>query len=252
MGELNALSLFSGIDGLGLGLQRAGMTIVGHVELDPFCRRVLAHHWPEAAQHDDVRTAVQWWQSADRPRVDVVAGGFPCQPFAKGGRRRGTADGRWGWPWMARVVRALRPRYVVVENVAALLDDGEAFGWVLADLAACGFDAEWSVLTACCVGAPHVRPRLFLVAYPDCGDGSPRLGIGQEGHPLQPGDGRASTWADPIDGIVEAHGYGLRVADGVSAGLEPARVKALGNAVVPQLGEYIGRLIVTHERKCAA
>lgn len=240
---MNVLSLFSGIGGLDLGLERAGMTVVGQVEKDPYCRRVLAHHYPEVPQHDDVRTAVDWWRSGARPAVDVVAGGFPCQPFSKAGRRRGTADERWGWPWMADVVRALRPGRVVVENVADLLDDGEAFGWMLGDLAACGFDAEWSVLTACGVGAPHVRSRLFVVAYPNRGDGAPRLGSGQ-GWPVQRGDGEPGAWVDPLDGLVAADGYGRGMADGSSAGLEPARVRALGNAVVPQVAELVGRLVM--------
>lgn len=116
--SLNVLSLFSGIGGLELGLERAGMTVVGQVEIDPFCQRVLAKHWPEVPRHDNVRTAVDWWGSAVRPAVDVVVGGFPCQPFSDAGRRRGTADDRWGWPWMADVIRHVRPSYVVVEKRA--------------------------------------------------------------------------------------------------------------------------------------
>jgi site-specific DNA-cytosine methylase len=104
--------------------------------------------------------------SGPDPLFDLVAGGFPCQPFSKGGRRRGTADERWGWPWFRAVVRAVRPEYVLVENVAALLDDADAFGWMLGDLAEDGFDADWTVLSACALGAPHMRDRLFLVAYP--------------------------------------------------------------------------------------
>lgn len=241
---MNVISLFTGIGGLDLGLERAGMTVVGQVEIDPFCRRVLAKHWPDVERHDDVRTAVDWWQSRPRPGVDVVAGGFPCQPFSRAGRRRGVADERWGWPWMADVVRAVRPRFVVVENVTALLDDGDAFGWLLGDLAALRFDAEWSVLTACSVGAPHVRSRLFLVAYTDGGDGPARLGAGLGPAAIQARDLRAGPWPDRVDGLVAADGHGRRVADGVSAGLEPARVKALGNAVVPQVGEYVGRLVM--------
>src|SRR5690348_11915979 len=97
------------------------MTTVGQVEIDPWCRRVLARHWPDVPRHDDVRTAPEWWASTERPPVDVVCGGFPCQPFSSAGLRRGVGDERWGWPWMASVVRAVRPRYVVVENVADLV-----------------------------------------------------------------------------------------------------------------------------------
>ena len=83
---MNVLSLFSGIGGLELGLERAGMTVVGQVEINPFCRRVLEKHWPEVPRHDDVRTAVEWWLGRARPAVDVVCGGFPCQPVSLAGR----------------------------------------------------------------------------------------------------------------------------------------------------------------------
>lgn len=127
--RMNVLSLFSGIGGLELGLERAGMTVVGQVEIDPFCRRVLAKHWPEVPRHDDVRTAVAWWLDRARPAVDVVAGGFPCQPFSNAGHKRGIADERWGWPWMADVVRAVRPRFVVMENVGCPCPRSQHHGW---------------------------------------------------------------------------------------------------------------------------
>ena len=239
---MNVLSLFAGIGGLELGLERAGMTVVGQVELDPFARSVLATHWPEVPRHDDVRTAVPWWQSRpDRPRVDVVAGGFPCQPFSTAGRRRGVADERWGWPWMADVIAGLRPRVVIVENVAALLRDVEAFGWVLADLAALGFDADWSVLSACAVGAPHTRERLFLVAHTHRVDGRAGLGAGAGG-PVPGGHGGPGSWADPVDGLLAAERRSGRVVDGVPDRLEPARVRTLGNAVVPAVAEHVGRI----------
>ena len=240
---MNVLSLFSGIGGLELGLERAGMTVVGQVEIDPFARAVLATHWPEVPRHDDVRTAIPWWSSQPRPSVDVVAGGFPCQPFSAAGRRRGVADERWGWPWMADVVRAVRPRVVLVENVPRLLADHVAFGWVLADLAALGFDAQWGVLSACAVGAPHTRDRLFLVAHTHRVDGRPRVGT-RPGQPVPRGHGGTGPWADPVDGLLEAARRSGRVADGVPDRLEPARVRALGNAVVPQVAEHLGRLIL--------
>ena len=239
---LNVLSLFAGIGGLDLGLERAGMTTVGQVEIDPYCRRVLAKHWPEVPRHDDVRTAVRWWRSAGRPRVDVVAGGFPCQPFSvvRSDRRRGTGDHRWGWPWMADVVAECRPDWVLIENVPGLLGNDEAFGWVLEDLAGLGFDGEWGVVSACTVGASHTRARLFIVAYSDRVARSlagQRLvwpaDLSPSGHADEGGDGRGSYWlAEP--------GVG-RVADGVPARVD--RLRALGNAVVPHVGERLGRMI---------
>jgi DNA (cytosine-5)-methyltransferase 1 len=240
--SLTAVGLFSGIGGLELGLQRAGMHILAHVESDPFCQRVLAKQWPEADHHDDVRTFPTWWTSAPRPRVDVVCLGFPCQPFSPAGRRLGVADERWGWPWCVEPLRLLRPRYVLLENVADLLRHPGAFGELLGDLATLGFDAEWDVLPACAVGAPHRRRRLYLVAYPagegrlpgwPVGTGAGSPGRGQEDRAEPAGDG---WWANEPDVA--------RVAYGVPGRVDRAR--ALGNAVVPQIPEGLGRMIAAH------
>src|SRR5262245_16266335 len=150
---VNVLELFAGIGGLSLGLERAGMTVVGQVEIDPYCRRVLARHWPEVPRHDDVRTCLGWWRSEPRPPVELVAGGFPCQPASAAGHRLGLADERWLWPHMADVVRVLRPSFVLVENVPGLFVRG--FDAVLGDLAALGYDATWDCVPAAAVGAPH-------------------------------------------------------------------------------------------------
>lgn len=244
---LNVLSLFSGIGGLDLGLERAGMRVVGHVEKDPYCRRVLHAHWPEVPQHDNVRTCVRWWQREPRPPVHVVCGGFPCQPFSviRNSRRRGTADERWGWPWMANVIENVRPDWVVIENVPALVAETEAFGWVLEDLAGLGFDGEWGVVSACAVGAPHVRRRLFVVAYSD------RVARSLAGQRLVwPADVQDSG---SFDGGAHATGRSWlaepgmgRVAYGVPSRVD--RLRALGNAVVPRVAEHVGRLIVTADR----
>lgn len=244
---MNVLSLFSGIGGLELGLERTGMTTVGQVELDQFCRSVLQRQWPEVPRHDDVRTAPEWWRSTVRPAVDVVVGGPPCQPFSRLGLGRGVGDARWGWPWMEDVVRAVRPRYVVMENVADLVRDRryrDAFGAVLGGLADLGFDAEWSLLSACSVGAPHTRERLFLVAYPARHDGEQPLHLpaavsgGRAGAGAAGGEARADWWvSEPLVG---------RVAHGLPKRLVAPHLHALGNAVVPQVAEHIGRLVVSH------
>ena len=133
------------------------------VEIDPHCRNVLARHWPGLPVYGDI-SAVDW--SGVEP-VDVLAGGFPCQPISAAGKRLAQADARWLWPEFARAVRALRPRYVLVENVRNLLavNGGSAFAEILADLAGLGYDAEWQCIPAAAVGAPHRRDRLWLVAY---------------------------------------------------------------------------------------
>jgi DNA (cytosine-5)-methyltransferase 1 len=248
---VNVLSLFAGIGGLDLGLERAGMTVVGQVEIDPFCQRVLARHWPEVPRHDDVRTAVQWWLGEPRPAVDVVAGGPPCQPASHAGRRLGVADPRWGWPWFLDVVRAVGPRHVVVENPAGILDldKGVPFGWILGELANLRFDAEWSVLSACAMGAPHPRERLFLVANADRVDGQAGLGFGpQLGVPRTRrrspagvvSGAEARAWRDRVDRAVASAGTDDRNADGLAGRM----VTAGGNAVVPQVAEHIGRLVM--------
>lgn len=249
--SVNVLSLFAGIGGLELGLEAAGMTVVGQVERDPYCLQVLTEHWPEVPKHDDVCTAVEWWGSAVRPPVHVVAGGFPCQPFSSSGLRRGISDERWLWWAMRDVIRAVRPRYVVVENVAALLRDADAFGTVLADLHDLGFDAEWSVVPACALGAPHTRERLLVVAYAPSGHvadqgQSPQSARGLRREPRR-GRGpirRAVRWLP--EPAVD------RVADGVPTQLVCDPLHALGNAVVPVVGQLAGELVMGHEQAVAA
>lgn len=252
---MNVLSLFSGIGGLELGLERAGMTTVGQVEIDDYCRRVLAKNFPGVPQHDDVRTAAEWWRSQQRPRVDLVCGGFPCQPFSLAGRQMGINDERWMWPAMAHVVRELRPRYVLVENVSALVRDRVAFGIVLADLAALGFDAEWSVLHATEFGAPTPRERVYLLAYTPRVDGQSRdlLGAGGIGEPsfaargllglaAHQRGGRAREWLAREPRVA-------RLADGVPHQVERNRV--MGNAVVPAISEHVGHLIIAADQAAA-
>ncbi len=239
-GPLNVLELFAGIGGLSLGLQRAGMRIVGHVEINPFCRAVLHKHWPEVPCHDDVRTAAAWWRSTDRPRVDVVAGGYPCQGESTAGKRLGDADPRWLWPAMADVVHALRPRYVIGENVLGHRTRG--LGRVLADLADLGYTARAGVVRACEMGAPHPRARLFVLAHTQGHGQSP--GWAEPGwrcpppHQEQdrPEHGRPTRW--PTEPRVDRVAYGL--PDRVD------RLTALGNAVVPAVAEHIGRIILDH------
>ena len=159
---LNVLSLFAGVGGMELGLERAGMTTVAQVEIDPYCQRVLARHWPEVPRHDDVLTFPEWWiiEGGLRPSVDVVCAGFPCQPFSLAGKQLGTNDERWMWPATAAAIRAVRPAYVLLENVSALVRDAVAFGAVLGDLHALGFDAEWATLRASDFGAPTPRASM--------------------------------------------------------------------------------------------
>lgn len=216
--------LFAGIGGFSLGLERAGMRCLWQV--DHFCRQVLEQHWPGLLRLGDIRAV----GPGDLPAVDLIAGGFPCQPVSVAGRQRGQEDERWLWPEFARIVGLLRPRFVIVENVPGLRIRG--LGDVLRDLAALGYDAEWESLPAAAFGAPHVRDRVFVVAYPN---GQGLEGLHQEGgrEYLQPTE-------TPLPGdIWEASPEVYRVGHGIPDRVD--RTAALGNALVPQVAEWIGR-----------
>lgn len=160
------LSLFAGIGGFDLGLERAGMQTVAFCEIDPFARRVLAKHWPEVPCHDDVRTLSADWLAENGLWPDVICGGFPCQDVSRAGKRAGITGERSGlYRELVRTIRVVRPRYAIVENVAALLADG--MGDVLGDLAESGNCVEWDCVPACALGAPHQRDRVWIVAHAD-------------------------------------------------------------------------------------
>lgn len=227
-------SLFSGIGGLDLGLERAGMRVIWQCESDPFCRRVLVRHWPDITCYDDVRNV-----GDDTPRADLICGGFPCQPFSQAGARAVENDARYLWPEFARIIRVLQPRFVLLENVAGLLERG--FGAVLGDLAACGYDAEWTSLPAAAFGAPQRRWRVFVVAYPHCN----KL---DECHRELQVFGKSPLW-DYADGLALAQHRASEAAArvcGMDDGVPDRthRNRALGNAVVPQVAEWIGRRIL--------
>ena len=297
-------SLFSGIGGFDLGLERAGHEIVWQVEWDAYCRKVLAKHWPDVPCYEDIHDC----GAHNLEEVDVCIGGFPCQPVSVAGKQRGQDDERWLWPEFARILGELRPRFVIVENVPGLLVRG--LGDVLGDLAELGYDAEWGCVSAASVGAPHLRKRIFIVAHTngneqwsrqrsqqssgdtpgecisDCGDvahtdSNDRRGGGSSkpqkrqtrvehsgGSPRQherktdadvahstgvfspEPSGTRSGGARLSDrglcaGDREGANYWAvepdvrRVAHGVPARVD--RLRGLGNAIVPQVAEWIGR-----------
>ena len=166
MNKLRTLDLFSGIGGFSLGLERTGgFETVAFCEIEPFCQRVLAKHWPEGPIYGDVRELTAAKLAADGiGRIDVICGGFPCQDISVAGRGAGLEGERSGlWFEYARLIGELRPRYVIVENVAALL--GRGLGRVLGELATLGYDAEWHCIPAAAVGAPHRRDRVWIIAH---------------------------------------------------------------------------------------
>lgn len=154
-------SLFSGVGGLDLAAHWAGFTTSWFVEREPFCQKILAKHWPDVPCHSDV------FEAHDLPHVDIVIGGFPCQPFSVAGNRKGADDERYLLPEMLRIIREVKPYVVLFENVPGFpsLSDGAEFKYLLRSLAEMGFNAEWGHLRASDSGAPHQRERWFLVAY---------------------------------------------------------------------------------------
>jgi DNA (cytosine-5)-methyltransferase 1 len=228
-------SLFSGIGGLDLGLERAGMTVVWQSEIDPYASKVLAKHWPHVPNLGDI-TAIDW--STVEP-VDLICGGYPCPPFSSSGLRRGHDDARNLWPRMLDAVRVVRPRWVLLENVA----DHLVRGWdrVVADLATSGYCVEWACLPAAAFGVPQRRWRLFAVAHRDRGGleagsewhCSGSIGLGRvDDHRLAEAEHAAASAAARVGGM----------ADGVPSRVD--RLRCLGNAVVPQVAEWVGARIM--------
>jgi len=154
-------SLFSGIGGLDLGLERAGMKVIWQSEIDPYATRVLNKHWPEVPNHGDIKRID--WRNIVRP--DVICGGYPCQPFSLAGARKGEEDPRHLWPWVRHALSVLRPRYAILENVRGHLSLGGPT--VISEITALGYCAEWRVISAASVGANHRRDRVFIVASPN-------------------------------------------------------------------------------------
>lgn len=153
-------SLFSGIGGIDLGLERAGMTVKWQSEIDPYACKVLKKHWPDTPNLGDIKQID--WSTVEH--VDVIAGGYPCQPFSTAGKRQGENDPRHLWPYFRDAISGIRPRFAILENVRGHLSMG--FDRVLADLTEIGYDAEWQIVSAASVGAPHRRERIICVAYP--------------------------------------------------------------------------------------
>jgi DNA (cytosine-5)-methyltransferase 1 len=257
-------SLFAGIGGFDLGFERAGFKTSWQVEIDPYCQKVLAKNFPEVERFGDIREC----GSYNLKPVDVICGGFPCQDISNAGLRAGITGERSGlWGEMVRTIRLVRPKFALVENVAALL--GRGMGTVLGDLSEIGHDAEWDCISASDVGAPHLRERIWILANPS------RIQQGwQEQRPQwervgQGGESIASRtnpetaerwrtgnpqytgrWNSEIRGLGEwARGIQHwliepnvgRVANGIPKRVD--RLRGLGNAVVPQIPEMIARRI---------
>ena len=273
--KLRVLDLFSGIGGFSLGLERTGgFETVAFCEIEEFPRRVLAKHWPEVPRYEDVRTLTGRDIAGT---VDVICGGYPCQPFSTAGKRRGKEDDRHLWPEFMRLVAELRPSWVIGENVAGHISMG--LDDVLSDLEREGYACRTFVIPACALGAHHRRDRCWTIANASnvlqpCGlaDGeNPSPPRGSEGGDEFKGQASQRERVRPELGAspsMVAHATGKRcretrpagprgwegwlsepnvgrVADGVPGRVD--RLKSLGNAVVPQIPEMIGHAILTAE-----
>ena len=220
------------------------MRTVAFCEINPYCRGILRKHWRNKVCFNDVRelNAETLYGTIGNNPIQVIAGGFPCQDISVAGKGAGIDGERSGlWGEYARLIGELRPSYAIVENTSALL--GRGLGRVLGDLAALGYDAEWHCIPASAVGAPHQRDRVWIIAYPESGgrgQGDKNRG-GASQRTLTP-----QKWRRFANGIRwKAEPAVSRVDDGVSDRVD--RTRCLGNAVVPQIPEIIGRAILEAE-----
>lgn len=270
-------SLFSGIGGMDLGLERAGHKIIWQSEIDRYANKILQKHWPDVPNFGDV-TKLDWDKI---PYVEIIAGGYPCQPFSTAGKRRGTNDTRHLWPHVRNAISRIRPRYALLENVSGHVTLG--LDTVLGEIAALGYNAEWQIISASAFGAPHLRERLFIVAYPDnAGSGTPERklvfredtvaawwqghagtfnGFGGRGAMVANTNGGRQQQCDAPIGVIPIVDKGGernakwwktepgvgRLANGVSNRVD--RLRGLGNAVVPQVAEFMGYLINEHAKQ---
>ena len=224
---MNVLDLFSGIGCFSLGLERAGMRTVAFCEVNGFCRRVLAKHWPAVPCYEDIHTLTGARLAADGIAVDLVCGGFPCQPFSTASRGRRTAVDLW--PEMLRVISEIRPRYVIAENVQQ-----EAVAVAARNLRSLGYGAHPQRISASCAGADHQRDRWWVCAYP-YEESELLCAINAKVAELPPLCG--SLWG------ARNYARAVRVLDGPADRMD--RIGSIGNAVLPQIPEALGRAIMS-------
>ena len=275
--KLTHLSLFTGIGGLDLAAETAGFTTVGQCEWADYPTKVLEKHWPDVPRWRDIRTltGASFYGRTGLRTVDVISGGFPCQPFSVAGKRRGKEDDRYLWPEMLRVISEIRPAWVVGENVAGIVN--MALDQVLSDLEGIGYACQAFIIPACAVDAPHRRDRCAIVGYANSAgckklklpSVSTRPGVTDRKYITTVSDAdnrrralrgeRKLPAAEGAGELQKNHGGGAskhggwewwpaepdvgRVAHGVPHQVD--RLRCLGNAVVPQQFYPIFRAIHT-------
>lgn len=254
---LKVLDLFSGIGGFSLGLERTGrFETVAFCEIDKKARAVLAKHWPDVPIFEDVSTLTRKALDEQAISVDVICGGFPCQDISLAGRGDGLDGQRSGlWFEYHRLIAEIRPSWAIIENVSALRSRG--LDRVLRSLAEIGYDAEWHCIPASAVGAPHRRDRIWIIANP-YGKGLARYITTLS---LERARSETEGWRFIAEAIGNNPTSGLsrhpslpkplicRNDDGFSGRMD--RLRQLGNAVVPQIPEMIGRAILASDEVMA-
>ena len=282
--KMRALSLFSGIGGFDLGMERAGIEVVGMVENDKFCQKVLRKHWPNVKLLGDIRDV----KGDEFGSVDIVCGGPPCQPASVAGKRRGKKDPRWLWQETYRIIKATKPEWIVLENVRGILslEGGLVFENLLLELESYGYETRAFCIPACAINAPHRRDRVWIVAntrsiksgripnlqrqtiseigkdYSNASDStSKRLEGTDEYQSAHTKHSRCNRNAEWDKNWIEVAQQFCRVATRVPAELDfigeleveckkkekkqqRDRLKSLGNSIVPQIAEIIGNCIV--------
>jgi len=263
--KLKVLDLFSGVGGFSLGLERTGgFETVAFCEIEEYPRKVLKKHWPEVPIYEDIKKLTAERLDASGIECDVITGGFPCQDLSVAGSQKGIHAERSGlWGELCRIISEVRPKYAIVENVTALLsgDRGKWFQRVLGELAEIGYDCQWHCIRASDIGAEHRRDRVWIICYPN-DKSEPACAIDDEAQMLQEHGSDSdetqlkrrrlssriqqeyantsnSRWGKDKPGVD-------RTSNGIPSQMD--RLGCLGNAVVPQIPELIGRAILEAEK----
>ena len=254
---MKVLDLFSGIGGFSLGLERAGMKTVAFCEFEEHAQKILHKHWPHVPMYKDVKGLTYERLCADGINsIDVITGGFPCQDLSSAGQRSGIYGRRSGlWGELFRIMCEVRPKYTIFENVAGLLtgESGRWFDRLLCDLAEGGFILEWECIPASSIGAPHHRDRVYGIAYPSevgwlgifsKADLKVERNMGKHSGAdwFGCGAGSWSDWQAKTRQEIFSQPLIARKNDGFSGWMD--RNSRLGNSIVPEIPERIGRAIM--------
>lgn len=232
------LDLFSGIGGFALAAGWAGFRTIGFSEINPYASQVLKRHWPNVKNYGDIKNI----KGSDLPAIDLITGGFPCQPFSVAGKRRGKEDDRHLWPEMLRVIQECKPTWVLGENVAGIVN--MELESVLSDLEGLGYEVQPVIIPACAVDScPHRRDRVWIIAHSKC-QGRKRY---IENGGLS--SSKIETCPKPRNGIIQSWDElgkcrgGLRESDGLRVQMVRNQVHSFGNAIVPAVAYEILRLM---------